>query len=95
MEFATLPPNQNVVCHKWTFKVKFNANGTIAKYKTKLVVKLISIWMLLAFVVNHILDIQHMDVKTIFKMVNLKKKSIWKYLKDYLKNTLVGGWFIS
>jgi hypothetical protein len=51
--------------------------------------------MLLAFVVNHILDIQHMDVKTIFKMVNLKKKSIWKYLKDYLKNTLVGGWFIS
>jgi hypothetical protein len=39
LEFGTLPPNQNVVCHKWTFKVKFNANGTIAKYKTKLVAK--------------------------------------------------------
>jgi hypothetical protein len=38
LEFATLPPNQNVVCHKWTFKVKFS-NGTIAKYKTELVAK--------------------------------------------------------
>jgi hypothetical protein len=36
---TTLPPNQNVVGYNWTFKVKFNANGTIAKYKAKLVAK--------------------------------------------------------
>jgi hypothetical protein len=34
-----LPPNQNVVGYKWIFKVKFNANGTLAKYKAKLVAK--------------------------------------------------------
>ncbi len=36
---TTLRPNQNVVGYKWTFKVKFNAKGTIAKYKAKLVAK--------------------------------------------------------
>ncbi len=36
---TTLPPNQNVVGYKWIFKLNFNANGTIAKYKEKLVAK--------------------------------------------------------
>jgi hypothetical protein len=36
---TTLFPNQNVVGYKWIFKVKLNANGTIAKYKAKVVAK--------------------------------------------------------
>jgi hypothetical protein len=36
---TTLLPNQNVVGYKWIFKLNFNANGTIAKYKEKLVAK--------------------------------------------------------
>jgi hypothetical protein len=71
--------------YKWIFKVKFNANGTITKYKTRLVVKgytqqkdidyqetffsvvkLTSIRVLLPLVVHHNLDIQQMDVKTMF-----------------------------
>jgi hypothetical protein len=74
-----------VVGCKWIFKVKLNGNGTIAKYKAKLVakgytqqegidyqetfslvVKLTSIRVLLALVVHHNLDIQQMDVKTMF-----------------------------
>ncbi len=82
---TTLSPNWNVVGCKWIFKVKLNGNGTIAKYKAKLVakgytqqegidyqetfslvVKLTSIRVLLALVVHHNLDIQQMDVKTMF-----------------------------
>ncbi len=36
---TTLPPNQNVAGYKWIFKVKFNANGTITKYKAEVVAK--------------------------------------------------------
>lgn len=35
---VALPPGKKALCCKWVFKLKFNADGTIERYKTCLVV---------------------------------------------------------
>ena len=34
-----LPPSKNVVVCKWVFKIKRNSDGSLAKYKDRLVAK--------------------------------------------------------
>lgn len=34
-----MPPNRHVIGCKWIFKLKFQVNGTIERYKARLVTK--------------------------------------------------------
>jgi hypothetical protein len=38
-ELVELPPNKKAIQVKWVFKLKLNPNGTIAKYKARLVAR--------------------------------------------------------
>lgn len=39
MEYTTLPPNRKPITSKWVFKIKTKANGTLDKYKARLVAR--------------------------------------------------------
>lgn len=39
MDLVPSPPNVNIVVCKWVFKLKLHSNGSIARYKAKLVAK--------------------------------------------------------
>ena len=38
-ETVLLPNNKTAICCKWVFKIKYNADGTVKRYKAKLVAK--------------------------------------------------------
>ena len=38
-ELVELPEGKNVICLKWVYRTKYNADGTIQKYKAHLVAK--------------------------------------------------------
>ncbi len=34
-----LPPSKNAICCKWVFKIKYKVDGSIKRYKARLVAK--------------------------------------------------------
>ena len=38
-DLVTLPPKQSVVGYKWIYKIKTHSDGSIERYKTRLVAK--------------------------------------------------------
>ena len=38
-EIVFLPKNKTAIGYKWVFKIKYNADGTVERYKTRLVAK--------------------------------------------------------
>uniref|UniRef100_A0A2N9FVA6 Integrase catalytic domain-containing protein n=1 Tax=Fagus sylvatica TaxID=28930 RepID=A0A2N9FVA6_FAGSY len=57
-ELADLPPRRKSIGNKWVLKIKRKANGSIDKYKARLVAK--------AMVASLNLELHQMDVKTAF-----------------------------
>lgn len=84
-ELVNLPPRSKPLGYKWIFKRKMKANGSIEKYKARLVIKgykqrecldyfdtyspvtrITSIRMILAIAALRNLEVDQMDVKTVF-----------------------------
>ena len=83
-ELVDLPPDHKAIGNKWVLKVKRKADGSIDKYKARLVekrftqqkgidyetfspvVRVASIHLILAIVVQLNLELYQMDVKTTF-----------------------------
>lgn len=82
---APLPPGRNMISNKWLFKKKYTQDGTISKYKARLVargfsqrygedyietfapvVKFPTLRLVLALAASENLDLQQMDVKSVY-----------------------------
>jgi hypothetical protein len=68
-------PKQNVVGTKWVFRNKQDEHGVVTRNKARLVARLESIRILLAYAAHHSFRLFQMDVKSAFLNRPIKEEA--------------------
>ncbi|KAI5355953.1 hypothetical protein L3X38_008848 [Prunus dulcis] len=83
------PVNKNVVGSKWIYKIKRNSDGTVAKYKTRLVAQGFSQEPGFDYLETFSPVVRHSTVRIIFSLAAMHE---WKLRQLDIKNAFISSW---